>query len=201
MTNNSLVCELICTRLSHDIVGNIGAVANAVELLEEGDMDFIDDIKSILGVSSKNLAARLKFFRMAFGLNNANLENKETVVKTAQDYLHTIGNKDFPITLLYDVNSVANIKNSLLMIMIMGDVLIRGGVINVKEDNNVLTAKIDVNAKVSNDKLEKILSILVNKEQISDAGLAPLAALCSYNPNKKIDLLQNDAYITLSMEL
>ena len=87
------------------------------------------------------------------------------------------------------------------MIMIMGDVLIRGGVINVKEDNNVLTAKIDVNAKVSNDKLEKILSILVNKEQISDAGLAPLAALCSYNPNKKIDLLQNDAYITLSMEL
>jgi hypothetical protein len=85
-----------------------------VELLEEGDMDFIDDIKSILGVSSKNLAARLKFFRMAFGLNNANLENKETVVKTVQDYLHTIGNKDFPITLLYDVNSVANIKNSLL---------------------------------------------------------------------------------------
>ena len=77
MTNNSLVCELICTRLSHDIVGNIGAVANAVELLEEGDMDFIDDIKSILGVSSKNLASRLKFFRMAFGLNNANLENKE----------------------------------------------------------------------------------------------------------------------------
>ena len=201
MTNNSLVCELICTRLSHDIVGNIGAVANAVELLEEGDMDFIDDIKSILGVSSKNLAARLKFFRMAFGLNNANLENKETVVKTAQDYLHTIGNKDFPITLFYDVKSVVNIKNSLLMIMIMGDVLIRGGVIYVKEDDSFLIAKIDANAKLSNDKLEKISSILRNKEQISDAGLAPLAALCSYNPTKKIDLLQNNDYITLSMEL
>ena len=85
--NNDLVCELICTRLSHDIIGNIGAVANAVELLEEGDMDFIDDIKSILNVSSKTLSARLKFFRLTFGLNNANLENKETVVKTVQDYL------------------------------------------------------------------------------------------------------------------
>ena len=88
--NNSLVTELICTRLSHDIVGNIGAVSNAVELLEEGDMDFIDDIKSILSVSSKTLAARLKFFRMTFGLNNANLENSDIVFKTAQDYLHTL---------------------------------------------------------------------------------------------------------------
>ena len=47
--------ELVCTRISHDVIGNIGAVANAVELLEEGDMDFIDDIRSILKVSSKVL--------------------------------------------------------------------------------------------------------------------------------------------------
>lgn len=198
--NNSNVCELICTRLSHDIVGNIGAVANAVELLEEGDMDFIDDIKSILGVSSKNLAARLKFFRMTFGLNNANLENNETVVKTAQDYLHTLGNKDFPITLAYDVKSVDNVKNALLMIMIMGDVLIRGGIINVKEDSKSLSAVIDANAKLSNDKLEKITSVLANNGQTSDAGLAPLAALCEYNKNKQIKLLNNGSDIILSME-
>lgn len=198
--NNSNVCELICTRLSHDIVGNIGAVANAVELLEEGDMDFIDDIKSILGVSSKNLAARLKFFRMTFGLNNANLENNETVVKTAQDYLYTLGNKDFPITLAYDVKSVDNVKNALLMIMIMGDVLIRGGIINVKEDSKSLSAVIDANAKLSNDKLEKITSVLANNGQTSDAGLAPLAALCEYNKNKQIKLLNNGSDIILSME-
>ena len=44
--------ELICTRISHDLIGNIGAVGNAVELLEDGDMDFLDDIKSILQISS-----------------------------------------------------------------------------------------------------------------------------------------------------
>lgn len=55
------LAELICTRISHDVIGNVGAVSNAVELLEEGDMDFLDDIRSILKVSSSVLSARLKF--------------------------------------------------------------------------------------------------------------------------------------------
>ena len=33
--SETALAELVCTRLSHDIIGNIGAVSNAVELLEE----------------------------------------------------------------------------------------------------------------------------------------------------------------------
>ena len=43
--NKAPIAELVCTRISHDLIGNIGAVANAVELLEEGDTDFLDEIK------------------------------------------------------------------------------------------------------------------------------------------------------------
>ena len=85
-----LVSETILTRLSHDIVGNIGAVSNAVELLEEGDLDFIDDIKSILKTSSQTLANRMKFFRLAFGLDNPNLEDENIVKSIAQNYLLTL---------------------------------------------------------------------------------------------------------------
>ena len=42
------LAEVISTRISHDLIGNIGAIGNAVELLEEGDMDFLSDIKNIL---------------------------------------------------------------------------------------------------------------------------------------------------------
>ncbi len=198
--NSNIVCELICTRLSHDIVGNIGAVANAVELLEEGDMDFIDDIKSILNVSSKTLAARLKFFRMTFGLDNANLENKDIVTKTAQDYLLTLGNKDFPINLNFNVANPNNVKNALLMVMIMGDILIRGGNIHVEEKQNSLIVKIDKNAKISTDKLEKISSCLNSSDIQPDAGSAHITALCEYNKNKQIKLLQDDNYIMIVME-
>ena len=69
------ITELVCTRISHDLIGNIGAFANAVELLEDGDEDFMPEIQSMLKNSSSVLNARMKFFRMTFGLTNANLEH------------------------------------------------------------------------------------------------------------------------------
>lgn len=36
MNTNIYISEIVATRLSHDLIGNIGAVANAVELLNEG---------------------------------------------------------------------------------------------------------------------------------------------------------------------
>ena len=79
------LAELICTRFRQDVIGNVGAVYNAEEILEEGDMDFLDDIRSILKVSSSVLSARLKFFRQAFGLSNANLEDFGQVKSAAEN--------------------------------------------------------------------------------------------------------------------
>ena len=199
MTNH-LTSELICTRLSHDIIGNIGAVANAVELLEEGDMDFLDDIKSILKNSSRTLAARLKFFRMAFGLNNTNLEDAALVKQTAQEYLFTLGNKDYPIRLAFNVAATEKRKPALLMLMVMADLLIRGGDITIQEENGKLSADIPTTAKISSDKLDKIEAAIYTRQPVADAGLAPLFALFEQQNEHKISLVNNEVFIRLVME-
>lgn len=196
----NLVTELVCTRLSHDIVGNIGAVANAVELLEEGDVDFMEDIKSILKTSSQTLSFRLKFFRMVFGLSNSNLEDTSVVEKTAADYLKTIGNKDYPITLSFKIFSAEKCRTALLMIMILADILIRGGEINVSEENNRIIAQIEKKFKISEEKLNKIKATLSNRSFVNDAGLAPLWALIEWQENHKVSLTEDDQYLKLITE-
>ena len=52
MSTNIYISEIVATRLSHDLIGNIGAVANAVELLNEGDEEDREDIGNILNFSS-----------------------------------------------------------------------------------------------------------------------------------------------------
>ena len=129
----SEISELVCTRISHDLIGNIGAVSNAVELLEEGDMDFMDDIRSILKVSSGVLTARLKFFRMAFGVDNANLEKLDLV-----DYLKTLGNVNYPISLTMRLSNWQLSKMAMLAVMILADTFIKGGNIEVREETGRL---------------------------------------------------------------
>ena len=197
MTKN-MISELVCTRLSHDIAGSIGAVANAVELLEEGDLDFLDDIKSVLKTSSQNLTARMKFFRMAFGLNNALLDDAALVTQTAQNYLATLGNKDYPISLSLQVSAASGRKTALLMIMAAADLLIRGGKINVFENGGQLVAEITADGKIPEEKYAKMqqAATVTTVSADADAAFVPLYALaenghksCFYRSDDIIQLV------------
>ena len=168
------VTELVCTRISHDLIGNIGAVANAVELMEDGDTDFMDDIKEILKVSSHVLSSRLKFFRMAFGLNNANLTDSVLIEKTIRDYLSTIGNKNFPIELELRNYSIKYARIIMLAVMILADVIIKGGKIVVAEQNCKLFVNICDVSKISAPKTEDILALLSGQKEEYLAQYAPV---------------------------
>ncbi len=169
--------ELICTRLCHDIIGNIGAVANAVELLEEGDMDFLDDIKSILKTSSGVLSARMKFFRLAFGLNNANLENQDMLKDTAKDYLSTLGNRSCPLQLDWTFVDAKYAKVALLGIMCIADILIRGGQISVRPYQNGIMVVHNEDAQVSADKVIQLKESVNSGEVGENAQFAAVAYL------------------------
>lgn len=166
--------ELICTRISHDLIGNIGAVANAVELMDE-DPEAIDDAKSILSISSKVLTARLKFFRLAFGLNNTGVKTIAEITAPAEEYIATVGSRTAPIKLNFNISTPALYKIVMLGIMVMSDVFIRGGELSISETVNGLTFTADSQSALSTGKLavmQKVLNAEIPAE--NPAQSAPL---------------------------
>ena len=61
-----ILAELLCARLCHDLAGPVGAAAAGAELLEDS-ADFDRDTVALVAASAAAIAARLKFFRAAFG--------------------------------------------------------------------------------------------------------------------------------------
>ena len=62
------LAALLCSRVCHDVISPVGAIANGLELLDE---DTDEETKSIamdlIKSSSKNASAKLQFARIAFG--------------------------------------------------------------------------------------------------------------------------------------
>ena len=174
--NEAELTQAVSTRISHDLIGNIGAVSNAVELLEEGDMDFLPDIKSILKISSEVLSSRLNFFRMAFGLDNSNLEDMSVVCQTTENYLKTIGNRNFPIALDFHLSSSGMGRMAMLSIMSIADCLIKGGRIEVGDDNGRLLVMTDT-PSLSVEKLNWLQAIAGGQIPENKAFYAPMLYL------------------------
>jgi len=66
--NDLLLAELLCARLCHDLSGPVGAAAAGAELLDElGEAGIDGDTLGLVATSAAAAAARLKFFRAAFG--------------------------------------------------------------------------------------------------------------------------------------
>ena len=175
----SEIAELICTRISHDLIGNIGAVCNAVELMEDDPSD-VEDLKPLLKTSSDTLSARLKFFRLAFGLKNAAPKDDYEMKKIAGDYLKTLGSPKNPITAVWYVQNISLYKIIFLSLMALSDAFIRGGVIDVKESEDGLVCKACSEFDLAVPKLENMKRALSgNIPEDNPALYAPLVYLQS----------------------
>ena len=59
--------ELLCSRLCHELASPVGAINNGIEMIEEFDDSMLSDALPLIGSSAKFVAARLSFYRMAYG--------------------------------------------------------------------------------------------------------------------------------------
>lgn len=70
------LASLIGSRICHDLISPIGAIGNGLELIEMGASDGMVSLDGpemdLIGQSVKNANARIRFFRVAFGIASAN---------------------------------------------------------------------------------------------------------------------------------
>lgn len=59
------LAALLCSKVCHDIISPVGAIANGLELLDEGGSDA--DAMDLIRTSARNASARLQYARIAFG--------------------------------------------------------------------------------------------------------------------------------------
>lgn len=68
MTSQTDLAAMLCSRLCHDMLSPVGALANGLELLaEEQDPEMRARCMELLEHSAKISTDKLKFFRLAFG--------------------------------------------------------------------------------------------------------------------------------------
>lgn len=196
--SNVYLSELIATRLSHDLIGNIGAVSNAVELLNEGDEDDKEDISNILNFSSKVLSKRLKFFRLCFGLSNAAVKSLDELITISNDYLSTLGNPNFPIEADFQISTPKVYKLVMPAVMMMADTIIKGGKITITETEEALLIQPSSPATLNQTKFDNIHHILNGgKPEENPSSYAPLIYLLEYLKGSGVQVQLNNQTLVI----
>ena len=67
LTPTSLAA-MLCAKICHDLISPVGALGNAVEILDDEDsQDMYEDAIELVRTSSRQASAKLKFLRIALG--------------------------------------------------------------------------------------------------------------------------------------
>jgi histidine phosphotransferase ChpT len=126
--------SLLCSRLCHDLLSPIGALNNGLELLaDETDPQMRARCMELLADSARTSAAKLKFFRLAFGA--AGGFGDAVDAREARSALEGLlaANKRLELGWLVEEAALPKPAAKVLLNlgMIAGDALVRGGRLDV----------------------------------------------------------------------
>lgn len=127
--------QLLCSRICHDLVGPIGAVNTAIELMGDDDDGALDaEAMAVLARSAQEANRKLTFFRAVFGLSGG----QETDMQS--DQLQSLSEgllmsskvslrwaPDFPTSLPGSAGKIL-----MLLVFLSAEALSRGGRIDIR---------------------------------------------------------------------
>ena len=138
------VTELLCSRLCHDLVSPVGALANGVELVVElgGEMD--DEVVRMIGDSADLASARLRFFRSAYGLTGGGDAESDKDLKALAET--RAGSEGYRLDWVVEAGQISAQgkpgKLALNLLLLAEEALLRGGAIGLRSGPG-LEAKIE----------------------------------------------------------
>jgi histidine phosphotransferase ChpT len=126
--------QMLCSRLCHDLVGSVGAINAAVELIDEEAGGAVDpDIVNLLSNSAREASRKLEFFRAAFGLGGSQASlTKFGQIRELVESLTAGGKVSFKW--MGDTRSaLPNIAAKLvyMMALLSAEALPRGGIVTI----------------------------------------------------------------------
>ncbi len=127
--------ELLSARICHDLAGPAGAIANGAELLADDDPALAREAGDLLAGSADQLAARLRFFRAAFGWEGGAPASAAEAAIIAQGFFKPLPGQaarlEIAFAPLRGEPGKPFLKLLLNMILLASEALPRGGRISV----------------------------------------------------------------------
>lgn len=128
------LASLLCSRLCHDLLSPVGALNNGIELLaDEPDPEMREKCLELLSESARASAAKLKFFRLAFGAGGG--FGAEIDTREAHAALEGLFGPERRIELGWMVADPKLPKDAVKLLLnlalIAGDALVRGGRLDI----------------------------------------------------------------------
>lgn len=134
MTDQPLqIAALMCSRLCHDLISPVGAIANGIEVMrDEDDKEMREHAMTLIEASVAQAAARLQYARLAFGTaGSAGSEIDTTEARKLVSDLMTRGKAELDWQITAPTAPKDEVRLLLNMILIGIDCIPRGGVLAV----------------------------------------------------------------------
>ncbi|MFM7377086.1 MAG: histidine phosphotransferase family protein [Erythrobacter sp.] len=134
MISQTDLAAMLCSRLCHDMLSPVGALANGLELLaEEKDPQMRAQVVDLLEQSAKTSTDKLKFFRLAFGA--AGGFGEAIPVDEAKAVIDALAGDAKKVEVLWAITEPSlpkpAVKVLLNLAQIALDALVRGGTLDI----------------------------------------------------------------------
>lgn len=128
------LASLLCSRLCHDLMSPVGAIANGLELLaDETDAEMRARCLSLLEQSARTAADKLRFFRVAFGAPGSASGDDLLAVAEITPLVEALARGPYPIEITWLIDEAAlplAAAKVLLNLALIGlQALVRGGML------------------------------------------------------------------------